>query len=296
MLFDQAVYEYVEAKSEGRKRVRPNTLEGYLSAIRCHLMPKWSGREIESITADEIQEWVDGYELPGAADKAFKTFRQVYRWHLKAHRVRIWDATQGVELPARQRRRPNALTARQANSALRDMRGEDFEPAALVQLSCGLRPCEAIALTWGDVNLSTGEVSVSKGLHEAMGEVYESPTKTEKSTRTVVLPRYAVERLRQIRRHRQPGRKERICLMRPSAYRRRVRAWFAKRGVHMCAQWLRHTWGTLAMQSGAALETVSLMLGHSSMSTAYEHYLVSNTALMRETQRGFAALVLSGAS
>lgn len=60
MLFDQAVYEYVEAKSEGRRKVRPNTLEGYLSAIKCHLMPMWSGREMESITADELQAWVYG--------------------------------------------------------------------------------------------------------------------------------------------------------------------------------------------------------------------------------------------
>lgn len=291
MLFDECVYLYIEAKTEGRKPVRPNTLEGYLSAIRCHLMPKWQGREIESITSDELQDWVDGFERSGAARKAFGTFRQIYRWHLRAHSVRIYDVTQSVELPAHQRRKPNALTATQARESLRDMRGEPWEPCALVQLSCGLRPCEAIALTWADVNLSTGEVSVTKGLHEAMGSVYESPTKTEKSTRTVVLPRYAVERLREIRRAKQPKRSERLCPMRPSAYRRSVRSWFARRGVRMCAQWLRHTWGTLALQSGAALETVSLMLGHSSLSTAYEHYLVGNSALMRDAQRGFAGLV-----
>ena len=291
MLFDEVVYLYVEAKSEGRKPVRPNTLEGYLSAIRCHLIPKWSGREIESLTADELQAWVDSFERPGAASKAFKTLRQIVRWYIRAYRVRTIDPTQYVELPRHARRKPEALTAKQAKSALRDMRGEPFEPAALVQLSCGLRPCEAIALTWSDINLSNGEVNVTKGLHEAGGQVYESPTKTEKSTRTVVLPRYAVERLREIRRERQPKRTDRICTMKPSAYRRRVRSWFAKRGLRMCAQWLRHTWGTLALQSGVPLETVSLMLGHSSVSTAYEHYLCSNSALMRDAQRGLSALL-----
>lgn len=291
MLFDECVYLYVEAKTEGRKPVRPNTLEGYLSAIRCHLMPKWSGREIESLTADELQAWVDSFERPGAASKAFKTLRQIVRWYLRAYRVRIIDPTQYVELPRHARRKPEALTAKQAKQALRDMRGEDFEPAALVQLSCGLRPCEAIALTWSDINLSNGEVSVTKGLHEAGGQVYESPTKTEKSTRIVVLPRYAVERLREIRRERQPKRADRICTMKPSAYRRHVRLWFARRGLRMCAQWLRHTWGTLALQSGVPLETVSLMLGHSSVSTAYEHYLCSNSALMRDAQRGLSALL-----
>jgi len=200
MLFDEICYLYIEDKSEGRKPVRPNTLEGYLSAIRCHLLPRWTGHEIESIKSDMIQTWIDSFAKPGAAHKAFKTFRQIYRWYLRRFHVRIYDETQAVELPRMLRKKPNALTAKQAKQSLRDMRGESFEACALIQLSCGLRPCEAIALTWNDINLRTGEISVTKGLHEAAGQVYESPTKTEKSTRTVVLPRYAVDRLREIRR------------------------------------------------------------------------------------------------
>lgn len=293
MLFDEAVYLYIEAKSEGRKKVRPNTLEGYLSAIRCHLMPKWTGREVESITADELQAWVDSFELPGAAKKAFNTYRQIVRWYLRTYRVRVYDETQSVELPTAPRRKPRALSASQAKDALRDMRGESFEAPALVQLSCGLRPCEAIALTWGDINLATGEVRVNKGLHEAFGEVYESPTKTEKSTRTVVLPRYAVDRLRELKRAATPRKSDRLCTSTPSQYRRHVRSWFARRGIRMCAQHLRHTWGTLAAQSGVPIETVALMLGHSSLSTAYEHYLMGNSALMRDAQRSFGSLILA---
>ena len=293
MQFEQAVYEYVIDKTEGRKPVRPNTMEGYLSAIKCHLMPKWIGREIESIKSDEIQAWVDSFELPGAARKAAFTFRQIYRWYLRRYRVRVYDETQAVELPRTMRRKPNALTAKQAKEALRDMRGEEWEACALIQLSCGLRPCEAIALTWADVNLRSGEVSVTKGLHEAGGTVYESPTKTEKSTRTVVLPRYAVDRLREIRRSGNVGRSERLCSLRPSAYRRRVRSWFRRRGIRMCAQWLRHTYGTLALQAGTPLETVSLMLGHTSISMAYEHYLCGNSALLRDAQRGYSELLLA---
>ena len=295
MLFDQAVFEYVEDKQNGRKAVRPNTLEGYLSAIKCHLMPQWAGRELESITCEELQAWVDTFELVGAARKAFGTFRQIHRWWLRKYKVRIYDETQGVELPTAPRRKPNALTAKQANSALRDMRGEEFEACALIQLSCGLRPCEAVALTWADVNLKTGEVTVSKGLHEAFGQVYESPTKTDKSNRVVVLPPYAVTRLRELKRLRAAKRSDRLYLSTPTKYRRQVRSWFARRGIRMCAQWLRHTFGTLQLQAGTPIETVALMLGHEGISTAYEHYLVGNAALMRDAQRSYAQLILQAA-
>lgn len=295
MLFEQAAYEYINDKQFGRKSVRLNTLEGYVSAIKCHLLPKWLGTELEAITSDDLQAWVDAFELPGAAKKAFNTFRQIHRWYLRKYRVRIYDETQAVELPTKPRRKPCALTAKQANSALRDMRGQDFEPCALVQLSCGLRPCEAVALTWADINLATGEVHVTKGLHEAFGEVYESPTKTEKSTRTVVLPRYAVERLRECKRMRAAKKTDRLCLSTPSSYRRHVRSWFAKRGVRMCAQWLRHTFGTLSLQAGTPIETVALMLGHEGISTAYEHYLVGNCSIMRDAQRSYSRLLLGAA-
>ena len=294
-MFEQAVFEYVDDKQNGRKPVRPNTMEGYMSAIKCHLMPRWSGKDMESITCEELQEWVDGFELHGAAKKAFGTFRQIHRWYLRKYRVRIWDETQGVELPSAPRRKPNALTARQANSAMRDMRGEEFEPCALIQLSCGLRPCEAVALTWADVNLKTGEVRITKGLHEAFGQVYESPTKTEKSTRTVVLPSYAVQRLRECRQAQGAKRTDRLYRSTPSRYRRQVRSWFARRGIRMCAQWLRHTFGTLSLQAGTPIETVALMLGHTGISTAYEHYLMGNSALMRDAQRSYAKL-LAGAA
>ena len=293
MLFEQAAYLYIQDKSEGRKTVRPNTLEGYLSAIKCHLMPRWCGIEVEAITADELQAWVDAFDKPGSAAKAFKTIRQILRWYMRKFRVQVVDPTQYVELPRVVRRQPNALTAKQAKQALRDMRGQAWEACALIQLSCGLRPCEAIALTWNDVNLRDGTVSITKGLHEAFGKVYESATKTDKSTRTVVLPRYAVDRLREIRRSANQGRSKRLCSLRPTAYRRQVRAWFKRRGVKMCAQWLRHTWGTLALQAGTPIETVSLMLGHSDISMAYQHYLCSNVSLLRNAQHGFGAMLMS---
>lgn len=96
MLFTDAAKMYMDDKS---KRLRGTTLEGYESAIRCHLAPMWGARELEEITFEELQAWIDGFAKPGAAEKAFKTFRQIYRWALRRRQLRIWDVTQGVELP-----------------------------------------------------------------------------------------------------------------------------------------------------------------------------------------------------
>ena len=67
MLFETATEMYMTDRA---KRLRATTLEGYESAIRKHIAPAWTGREVESITHEELQSWVDSIELPGAADVA----------------------------------------------------------------------------------------------------------------------------------------------------------------------------------------------------------------------------------
>ena len=70
MLFSDAATEYIE---DNGKRLRATTLEGYASAIRCHLMSQWCGREIETITFEQVQDWVDRFDLPGATAMALST-------------------------------------------------------------------------------------------------------------------------------------------------------------------------------------------------------------------------------
>ena len=53
MLFSDAAAKYMADKG---KRLRATTLEGYRSAIRCHLMPMWGGREIATIRLAEVQD------------------------------------------------------------------------------------------------------------------------------------------------------------------------------------------------------------------------------------------------
>lgn len=135
MLFSEAATMYMSDKA---KRLRGTTIEGYESALRCHLLPMWGAREVEEITFEELQAWVDGFEKPGAAEKAFKTFRQVYRWVLRRRQLRIWDVTQGIELPKKPPVRRPTLTASQERETLRGIVGQPFEAAVLLGAAVGV--------------------------------------------------------------------------------------------------------------------------------------------------------------
>lgn len=85
---------------EKTKKRRASTVAGYDSSMRLHVLPRWGSYEIEEIDPDAVQEWVDSFDRPGAAIKAYKCLRQIIRWWAKSKRLRIADPTVYVELPS----------------------------------------------------------------------------------------------------------------------------------------------------------------------------------------------------
>lgn len=284
MLFKDAAAEYMADK---RKRLRATTLEGYESAIRCHLMPQWGDREIEGISFEEVQDWVDGFELAGAAEKAYKTFRQIYRWSLRRHQLRIWDVTQGVELPQKPTVCRPTLTAEQERETLKAIVGQPFEAAVLLGAALGLRRCEACAVRIEDIDWRSGWVHVRRGLHVVGGELIETGCKTKLSDRRLKLPRFALERLRAIRGARRSGR---LCLLDPNTVARKFRAFCCRFQLpHVPMTCLRHSWATISLEHGAAIEDIAVALGHTTVNTAMIHYLQSFRTVVARASASYAS-------
>lgn len=284
------IYEghYLPEKSAKR---RASTVAGYDSSMRLHVLPRWGACEIEDIDPDDLQEWVDGFELPGAAEKAYKCLRQLIRWWIKAKRLRIADPTVYVELPAKEPYRPETLDADEVTAMLRGMWGHAQEAVAICAVTLGLRRGEACALTWGDVNLKTGEVRVSKSRQSVGGAVVTERTKTDKSTRSCYLPRFAVARLRQIR-----GKGLVTGDASPDKVARSIKSHCKRNGLpHVSMTNMRHTWATLAVEAGVGIETVAMMLGHTDISTAYDHYIVPRRTTCVAAQEAVEGLLVKSA-
>ena len=289
MLFEEAAREYMDDKV---RRLRACTIAGYESALALHVLPRWGGVELESIAPEDVQAWVDGFELPGAAEKAYKTLRQVVRWAIRRLGIRMYDPTAaGVELPRKATRRPRTMGAGQVRSYLRALWGHECEAVAICSVTLGLRRGEACGLRWSDIDLRTGEVHVRRSRQVVRGqEVVEAP-KTERSARSCWLPRFAVRRLRALRR----GRTGWLCELSPDAVARHIRSACRRAGAAWTSMTeCRHTWATLAVEAGVGIETVAMMLGHTDIGTAYEHYIVPRPRICKDAQREVERLLLNG--
>lgn len=287
MLFSEASEKYIADKSA---RLRASTLEGYRSALDRHVLPRWGATELSDIDPAGIQSWVDSFELPGAAEKAYKTLRQVIRWAIRRLGARIWDPTAaGVELPRREPYRPRTLNAAELRDALRALWGHELEAVAICAATLGLRRGEAMGLKWSDLDMRTGEVRVRRSRQVVGGEEAVVSPKTDRAARSLWLPAFALRRLRALRK----GRSGWLCPDRPDRAARRLRSALRSAGAPCVPMTcLRHTWATLAVEAGVGIETVALMLGHAGITTAYEHYIVPRKTVCREAQGKVEALIM----
>lgn len=133
----------------------------------------------------------------------------------------------------------------------------------------GARRSEVCALDWEDVDL--GEpvtVSIDKSLSVVNGEICVSGTKTARSRRVLVMPGYLGQILKE-RASTGP-----VVPVLPDAYSKAWRRAIRKAGLpDISLKNLRHSVGTMLVDSGLPITTVQDLLGHDLPTTTAKYYL-----------------------
>lgn len=283
---------YYLPEKHARKAIQ--TVRGYVSSYQLHILPKWGHLKLTEIDRDEVQKWMDSFaDNPGGGQKAYKTLRQIINWSINKWGLYILNPTQGIELPRKPLYKPATLTQRRLKRFIRGMVGFIHEPTVILQASLGIRPSENYALSWSDINWRTGLIAIRKSLQVVDGVWYEQATKTPKSERDVYLPPWALDRLHQlwIAIGRPKGRI--IGNTSPRTVTYRIKRWIHFHKLpSISMENLRHTWGTIAAQSGVAIEVVAAMMGHSNIQTCYRYYFALQTSAIRRAQRKVSRLIM----
>lgn len=261
--------------------LRECTMVGYESAWQCHIVDAFGGLEIDSITAGMIETWMTGMPR-GAARKAWGVLRtmlrKAFRWGMSSV-----DVTTRVRGPKRTDHQPRVLDARQIAALLRGFWGHELEAWLICSVTLGLRPEEALGLEWSDIDLRGGLVRIRRGVQWVSGHEVVVEPKTDLSARDVVLPRFAIIRLRQIR-GRGDGRL--VGGLNPGQVDRRYRRWCREQHLPFVPREnLRHSWATSALVAGVDVAVVSRALGHSSIETTARYYLRPDTSVLKDAQR-----------
>ena len=270
----------------------PSTVELYQIYLTRHLVPGIGHIRLAKLTPLDIQGLYTRLRSTMAASSVRRihgmlssALRQAVDWKL----IPFNPASQ-VKVPKDRKREMRALALDEAPQFL--AAASQGQPAVLLAflVATGLRPGEAMALRWKDMNLKTGVLSVRRSVTWKKGGTYEfTDTKTEKSTRTLPLPSSLIPRLKE---HKGWVAETRLKagaswhdndLVFPAQDGRPLRRGMLGKWVKRCLKAaglpsdlrsydLRHSCATLLLANGTHPKVVADRLGHASVALTLDTY------------------------
>jgi len=258
----------------GQKKLRPRTIDTYVSSIKRFAAHLGTEPTIADVTADSIGRYqiAKAHLAPAMIAKELSSIRAYCRWAIRAH-LRGDDPTLDIEWPKRDEPIPRALSARDLRLLDRILsaplpildiktrhRMTRDKRIVLLGLYAGLRLSEIADLTWKTVDLDRGTMVVrGKGGRDRMLPIHERIASDLGST---------------------PEERQRGAVCghadgRPLSYKtipHTFDRWLKEEGLDISAHQLRHTFATQLLWAGRDIRTIQRLLGHASLATT-ERYL-----------------------
>ena len=144
---------------------------------------------MDSISMADIESWLDSFDKPGAARKAYAVFRSILRLAFKRGLTDNDVTRREIRLPRLRHYEPQVLSVPEVRRLLKGFYGHPLEAWLLVSVCAGLRRCESVGLEWADLDLRRGTVTVKRSVQWVAGHETVTEPKTDLSRRTVALPR-----------------------------------------------------------------------------------------------------------
>ncbi|MBC7242350.1 MAG: site-specific integrase [Anaerolineae bacterium] len=181
--------------------LKPKTLVSYKQTCDLYIRPVLGQMRLDRLKPHHVQKLVNDLQRE---DKT-RTAQLVYVLLHRACRLGVmWGWL--IENPCDRIVRPRYAPARkelwtpdQLRAFLEGTRDHWLYPLFLLAVATGARLGELLALTWEDVDLNAGTLTIRRSLHRIAGQWVVGEPKTSAGVRTIALPTEAVSALKRQR-------------------------------------------------------------------------------------------------
>src|SRR6266853_1324485 len=154
----QTLARYVEEWYKTKAGVSESTLNGYRSQMKLYVLPRLGHLRLHEITPLAVQDTINNLRDQGLAARTIEYAHAVL--HQALHKavklgLLVRNSTEDTERPPRTRRVFTILSPEQMVDLLESEKGKPLYPLWLLLLGTGLRPGEALALRWSDLDGDT---------------------------------------------------------------------------------------------------------------------------------------------
>lgn len=300
LTFSELVERWLVQK---RATVSPRTLAGYEQLLERHVLPTLGRKLVSELELDDFgmlyARMREGTHVKPNPEKETKpvtlSSRTVRLTHTAVnqslkHAVKTNLITQNpvtaIELPVNKSKERQSLGAEDRINFILACEESAYGAFYRMLIDTGLRPGEACALKWDDIDFHNGSVKVTKAVTRGDdGEPVIAQPKTLRSTRSVPIMKPLVDALKQHKARQERLGHASLGLVFTNERGELLRPWtFNKRDLRRTAKAasitfpvtlysLRHTFATLHLGTGTPVKQVSAWMGHSTISQTADTYM-----------------------
>jgi integrase len=299
--------------------VKPSTAELYETIIDAYIAPHIGGTRLQDLKGAHLNRLYATLAESGRKNGkplAAKSIRNVHTLLHRAFRDAIkWDLlarnpAEAADPPKLARPTARFWTATELGAFLRATADDRLSALWYVIGTTGLRRGEALALRWSDLDLERGRASVSRTLGWVDKKPAFTTPKTDRSRRTVALPRETIAALRNLHKRQAAERLAAGALwadldlvfsledgspLPPGRVTKLFGRAVERAGLPaLSPHGLRHSWATMALGEGVQTKIVSDALGHSSVSITADIYSHTTEPMTRDASERVAGALFGG--
>lgn len=301
---DQWIVDYAEPK------VAPSTLQRYRGLVENNIKPFVGSLRLSSLKSLHVEQLYRDLRSKGRVGcegglseqtvlhvhrLISKALKQAVRWGLLAK-----SPMDLVDAPSVQRTEMCALDTDQSLAFIEAVKDTRYRTPIVVALGTGMRRGELLGLKWGDIDLEAETLTVSRSLTEVGGSIVEKTPKSRRGSRTILMPKFVVQELKQ---HRTRQTTARLSLglgwsdrdlvfcddkgdyWKPNTFASGYRKLAKRLGYKVRFHDLRHSAASQLLKLGIPLVMVSQILGHSSPSVTNNTYSHVLTGMQEEAAK-----------
>lgn len=276
MLFPQFVDDYFN-KIGGD--LRGSTISTKRNIIDVHITPYFKDKKVIELSALDIVEWQNDIKKKGFSDTYLKTiqaqFSAIMNYAVKVYNLQYNPCRAVKGMGKNVSGSKGVWTQEDMESFLDAVKDKpEIYYAFMLIYWTGLRVGELLALNIEDIDFEKKTLKVSKSLNRVGSEDIITDPKTEKSKRTIYLPDFVVDAMKEYV-NLLYGRteKDRLFVVTKSHLEKEI-----KRGAELAGlkpiriHDLRHSHASLLIEQGVDIATISNRLGHEKVSTTLDIY------------------------
>ena len=298
---DKWLAEYAEPA------LRQSTVTGYKRNIKNHIKPALGNKQLRFITSRDVQKFYNSLsrkevnKVGNHKTLADSTIRAI---HMLLHEILdsavkanliFKNPAEGAKIPKNNYAPKRILNEEQLEIFMKAILDEPmWHDFFYTEITTGLRLGEICGLKWSDFDESTGKLKIQRSVSQAEGgEVNIGETKTEKGTRTILLPKGTLKILTERKKNSVsewifPSLLAPEKPTSPSSAYHRLKVILKGAGLpDIRFHDLRHTFATHALTSGVDAKTLSGILGHTNASFTLDTY----THVTTDMQKNASAVV-----